>query len=144
MEEVCQKPLPIESGQIHIARANHERRFPARFQLVAAMNPCPCGHLGDPRQACQCTAAQIQRYQSWLSGPLLDRIDLQVPALPPEQLTSREMGESSAEVRERVMAARQRQYGRGALNAHLGAASLRQPVHRRRRIAPGWPGCSSG
>ncbi len=66
---------PMESGQIHIARANHERRYPARFQLVAAMNPCPCGHLGDPRQACHCTAAQIQRYQARLSGPLLDRID---------------------------------------------------------------------
>ncbi|MCE8035377.1 ATP-dependent protease [Billgrantia tianxiuensis] len=117
---------PMESGRIHIARANHERRFPARFQLVAAMNPCPCGHLGDPRQACQCTAAQIQRYQSRLSGPLLDRIDLQieVPALPPEQLTSREVGESSAEVRARVMAARERQYARGALNAHLGGREL--------------------
>ena len=117
---------PMESGQIHIARASHERRFPARFQLVAAMNPCPCGHLGDPRQACQCTAAQIQRYQSRLSGPLLDRIDLQVevPALPPEQLTSRETGESSAEVRERVIAARQRQYARGALNAYLGSREL--------------------
>ncbi|MCE8004964.1 YifB family Mg chelatase-like AAA ATPase [Billgrantia ethanolica] len=117
---------PMESGRIHIARANHERQFPARFQLVAAMNPCPCGHLGDPRQACQCTAAQIQRYQSRLSGPLLDRIDLQieVPALPPEQLTSREVGESSAVVRARVMAARERQYARGALNAYLGGREL--------------------
>lgn len=117
---------PMESKKIDIARANHKRRFPARFQLVAAMNPCPCGHLGDPRQSCHCTAAQIQRYQSRLSGPLLDRIDLQieVPALPPEQLTSREVGESSAEVRERVMAARKRQYARGALNAHLGGREL--------------------
>lgn len=117
---------PMESGSISIARAQHERRFPARFQLVAAMNPCPCGHLGDPRQACHCTAAQIQRYQSRLSGPLLDRIDLQieVPALPPEQLTSREVGESSAEVRARIMAARERQYARGALNAHLGGREL--------------------
>ncbi|WP_163559239.1 YifB family Mg chelatase-like AAA ATPase [Halomonas sp. NO4] len=117
---------PLESGQIHIARASHERRFPARFQLVAAMNPCPCGHLGDPRQSCQCTAAQIQRYQSRLSGPLLDRIDLQVevPALPPEQLTARERGEDSATVRARVMAGRERQYARGALNAHLGGREL--------------------
>ncbi|TFH85289.1 ATP-dependent protease [Billgrantia azerbaijanica] len=117
---------PMESGQIHIARASHERRFPARFQLVAAMNPCPCGHLGDPRQACHCTAAQIQRYQARLSGPLLDRIDLQVevPALPPEQLTAREPGEGSAAVRARVMAARERQYARGALNAHLGGREL--------------------
>ncbi|MDR5861018.1 YifB family Mg chelatase-like AAA ATPase [Halomonas eurihalina] len=117
---------PMESGQIHIARANHERRYPARFQLVAAMNPCPCGHLGDPRQACHCTAAQIQRYQARLSGPLLDRIDLQVevPALPAEQLTSRESGEDSATVRERVLAARERQWSRGALNAYLAGPDL--------------------
>ncbi|PMR68047.1 YifB family Mg chelatase-like AAA ATPase [Halomonas heilongjiangensis] len=117
---------PMESGQIHIARASHERRYPARFQLVAAMNPCPCGHLGDPRNRCQCTAAQIQRYQARLSGPLLDRIDLQVevPALPPEQLTSRAVGEPSAVVRERVMAARARQQARGALNAHLAGREL--------------------
>ena len=117
---------PMESGQIHIARASHQRRFPARFQLVAAMNPCPCGHLGDPRQACHCTAAQIQRYQARLSGPLLDRIDLQVevPALPPEQLTAATAGESSAIVRRRVMAARERQLARGALNAHLAGRAL--------------------
>ncbi|MDR5866412.1 YifB family Mg chelatase-like AAA ATPase [Halomonas koreensis] len=117
---------PMESGAIHIARASHERRYPARFQLVAAMNPCPCGHLGDPRQACHCTAAQIQRYQARLSGPLLDRIDLQVevPALPPAQMTSREAGEPSAAVRERVLAARARQRARGALNAHLAGRAL--------------------
>ncbi|ERS92055.1 MULTISPECIES: YifB family Mg chelatase-like AAA ATPase [unclassified Halomonas] len=117
---------PMESGRIHIARASHERRYPARFMLVAAMNPCPCGHLGDPRQACHCTAAQIQRYQARLSGPLLDRIDLQVevPALPPEQLTASQPGESSAAVRERVLAARERQLARGALNAHLAGREL--------------------
>lgn len=117
---------PLESGRIHIARASQQRCFPASFQLVAAMNPCPCGHLGDPRQACTCTSAQIQRYQSRLSGPLLDRIDLQVevPALPPEQLTSSSIGESSASVRERVMAARQRQLARGALNARLPGREL--------------------
>ncbi|GED22591.1 YifB family Mg chelatase-like AAA ATPase [Halomonas halmophila] len=117
---------PMESGQIHIARASHERRYPARFQLVAAMNPCPCGHLGDPRQACHCTAAQIQRYQARLSGPLLDRIDLQVEvaSLPADQLTSREPGEDSATVRQRVLAARRRQLERGALNAHLAGPEL--------------------
>ncbi|MDN3556038.1 YifB family Mg chelatase-like AAA ATPase [Halomonas maura] len=117
---------PMESGWIHIARANHQRSYPARFQLVAAMNPCPCGHLGDPRQVCQCTAAQIQRYQARLSGPLLDRIDLQVevPALPPEQLTSRAAGEDSATVRARVLAARERQRARGALNAQLAGGDL--------------------
>jgi magnesium chelatase family protein len=90
------------------------------------MNPCPCGHLGDPRQACICTQTQIQRYQARLSGPLLDRIDLQVevPAIPPDQLTSPTTGESSATVRERVLAARQRQHARGALNARLPGREL--------------------
>lgn len=117
---------PLESGRVVLSRANHQRRYPARFQLVAAMNPCPCGHLGDPRRRCQCTAAQIQRYQARLSGPLLDRIDLQVevPSLPPEQLTSAQTAESSQAVRERVLAARQRQYARGALNAHLPGREL--------------------
>nr|WP_298376670.1 YifB family Mg chelatase-like AAA ATPase [uncultured Halomonas sp.] len=117
---------PLESGRIHIARASHQRCFPANFQLVAAMNPCPCGHLGDPRQDCVCTQTQIQRYQSRLSGPLLDRIDLQVevPALPADQLTAPTTGESSAVVRERVLAARQRQQARGALNARLPGREL--------------------
>ncbi|WNL39148.1 YifB family Mg chelatase-like AAA ATPase [Halomonas sp. PAMB 3232] len=117
---------PLETGEIHLSRASHERRYPARFQLVAAMNPCPCGHLGDPRSRCQCTASQIQRYQARLSGPLLDRIDLQVevPALPPEQLTAQTQGESSDAVRERVMAARARQMERGALNSQLSGKAL--------------------
>ncbi|WP_106476648.1 YifB family Mg chelatase-like AAA ATPase [Phytohalomonas tamaricis] len=117
---------PLESGQIHIARASHQRQYPARFQLIAAMNPCPCGHLGDPRQPCHCTANQVQRYQARLSGPLLDRIDLQVevPALPAAQLTSTETGESSATVRARVLAARERQRQRGNLNAHLAPREL--------------------
>ncbi|MCM2129528.1 YifB family Mg chelatase-like AAA ATPase [Larsenimonas rhizosphaerae] len=117
---------PIESGAIHIARASHHRHYPARFQLVAAMNPCPCGHRGDPRQACKCTPQQVQRYQARLSGPLLDRIDLQieVPALPPEQLTSVRSGESSTVVRQRVVAARARQQERGVLNAHLPPTPL--------------------
>lgn len=117
---------PMESAQILISRANHQRRFPARFQLVAAMNPCPCGHLGDPRQRCHCSPAQIQRYQSRLSGPLLDRIDLQVevPALPATQLTDQTPGESSASVMERVLAARERQQARGSLNAHLPGPEL--------------------
>ncbi|OHV08478.1 YifB family Mg chelatase-like AAA ATPase [Kushneria phosphatilytica] len=117
---------PLESGRIHIARASHQRQYPARFQLVAAMNPCPCGHLGDPRQPCHCTPQQVQRYQARLSGPLLDRIDLQVevPALPAEQLTARERGEDSATVRQRVLAARQRQHARGGLNAHIDTSTL--------------------
>jgi len=117
---------PLETGEIHLARANHQRRYPANFQLVAAMNPCPCGHLGDPRTRCQCTASQIQRYQARISGPLLDRIDLQVevPALPAEQLTAQTQGEPSSAVRARVLAARERQYRRGALNSQLSGKAL--------------------
>jgi magnesium chelatase family protein len=90
------------------------------------MNPCPCGHLGDPRKACVCTPAQVQRYQARISGPLLDRIDLQVevPALPAAQLTEQRSGESSEVVRQRVLAARQRQAQRGALNAYLPSSAL--------------------
>ncbi|NWO10521.1 YifB family Mg chelatase-like AAA ATPase [Chromohalobacter salexigens] len=117
---------PLESGQIVVSRALMQSCFPARFQLVAAMNPCPCGHLGDPRKACVCTPAQVQRYQARISGPLLDRIDLQVevPALPAAQLTEQRSGESSEVVRQRVLAARQRQAQRGALNAYLPSSAL--------------------
>ena len=118
---------PLETGHISIARANRTVEFPARFQLVAAMNPCPCGHLGHPLRACRCTPEQVSRYQSRLSGPLLDRIDLQVevPMLPPEVLSRAPDGESSAEVAARVRAARARQWQRqGCLNAELDAAGL--------------------
>ena len=102
---------PMESGRIHISRAARQADFPAEFQLIAAMNPCPCGHHGDPRGKCRCTPDQVSRYRSKLSGPLLDRIDLQieVPALPPEALQGAPDGESSAAVRARVTAARNRQ-----------------------------------
>ncbi|MEY5100747.1 MAG: hypothetical protein RJA36_3466 [Pseudomonadota bacterium] len=101
---------PLESGQIRISRAARQTEFPARFQLVAAMNPCPCGHLGSRLRACRCTPDQIARYQGRLSGPLLDRIDLQVevPALPAQELLGAPAGESSAAVRERVLTARER------------------------------------
>jgi len=81
---------PLESGQIHISRAARQARFPARFQLVAAMNPCPCGFLGDPGGRCRCTAEQVTRYRARISGPLLDRIDLhvEVPRLRPEEMTA--------------------------------------------------------
>jgi len=118
---------PLETGHISIARANRTVEFPARFQLVAAMNPCPCGHLGHPVRACRCTPEQVSRYQSRLSGPLLDRIDLQVevPMLPPEVLSRAPEGESSAEVAERVKATRALQWQRqGCLNAELDAAGL--------------------
>jgi magnesium chelatase family protein len=113
---------PMESGRIHISRIARQADFPADFQLVAAMNPCPCGHYGDPRGKCRCTPDQIARYRGRLSGPLLDRIDLQieVPALPPEMLQGAPEGEPSSVVRERVVKAFERQLRRqGQANARL-------------------------
>jgi magnesium chelatase family protein len=113
---------PLETGSIRIARAARREEFPARFQLVAAMNPCPCGFLGHASGKCRCTPDQVARYRGKLSGPLLDRIDLmvEVPAVDEAELAGRSGGESSAAVRERVMAARQRQLARqGKPNAHL-------------------------
>lgn len=99
---------PLETGHIRISRATQQTEFPARFQLIAAMNPCPCGYLGASHQHCRCTPDQIARYQGKLSGPLLDRIDLhvEVPALPADALLQSNAGESSAQVRARVVAAR--------------------------------------
>ncbi len=118
---------PMESGQITISRAARRHDFPARFQLVSAMNPCPCGHFGNPLKACRCTPDQVLRYQGRLSGPLLDRIDVQieVPTLPPEVLAASPPGEPSAVVAARVAAARARQLGRqGVLNVNLAGAAL--------------------
>jgi magnesium chelatase family protein len=113
---------PIESGRITISRAAHQADFPARFQLVAAMNPCPCGYLGHYTARCRCVPDAIARYRSRISGPLLDRIDLHVdvPALAAEELSGAASGESSNAVRERVMRARARQLERqGMANAQL-------------------------
>jgi magnesium chelatase family protein len=113
---------PLETGQINIARAAHRAEFPARFQLVAAMNPCPCGWLGHPAGKCRCTPDQVARYRGKLSGPLLDRIDLMldVPAVDEADLSARGDGESSATVRARVTAARAVQIERqGKPNARL-------------------------
>ncbi len=98
---------PMESGRILISRAAHQAEFPARFQLIAAMNPCPCGHHGSPLRACRCTPDVIARYQGRISGPLLDRIDLhvEVPAVASAVLTAAPDGEPSAAVAERVAAA---------------------------------------
>jgi len=105
---------PLEDGVVHIGRARQATTFPARFMLVMAMNPCPCGHLGDSVASCTCHPTQVQRYRSRISGPLLDRIDLhiEVPAIPPAELASRRAGESSATIRARVVAARDRQLHR--------------------------------
>ena len=118
---------PIESKKIVISRANTQVEFPANFQLVAAMNPCPCGYYGDKSGRCHCRPEQIKRYQEKLSGPLLDRIDLHVtvPALPASDLQSVQTGESSATVRERVIHAYQRQQVRqNKLNNELSPSEL--------------------
>lgn len=118
---------PLESGKVEISRVAQQLSFPARFQLVAAMNPCPCGYLGDPAGRCRCTQDQISRYQHKISGPLLDRIDLfsWVPGLPAEQLMARGGGESSDDVRGRVMQAHELQTQRqGCRNAELTTTDL--------------------
>lgn len=105
---------PLEDGFVTISRAAAAVTFPCRFMLVAAMNPCPCGYFGDPRRDCRCTPLQIQRYRNRISGPLLDRIDLhiEVPSVRYSDLASLEHGESSAAIRERVVAARRHQQDR--------------------------------
>ena len=118
---------PLESGHISISRAARQVDFPARFQLVAAMNPCPCGYAGDPSGRCRCSAEAIARYRARISGPLLDRIDLklEMPRVSHTQLRQTSTGEPSAKVRERVIAARQRQLERAAKpNAWLGTREL--------------------
>ena len=121
---------PLETGRITISRAARQATFPARFQLVAAMNPCPCGYLGvfaSTGRTCRCTPDAVLRYQGRLSGPLLDRIDLQVEvgAVRPQDLTGAPDGEASATIAERVARARERQMRRqGVPNAELEAAQL--------------------
>ncbi len=124
---------PLERGHITISRASTQTDFPCRFQLVAAMNPCPCGYLGHPVRACRCTPDTIARYQGRVSGPLLDRIDLQLTlgVVPAEAIMASQAGESSATVGRRVQHARQRQLARqGRPNALLdetGVAAHCQP-----------------
>lgn len=119
---------PMESGHIVIARAHSKARFPARFQLVAAMNPCPCGYFGDPSGRCQCTPEQVQRYRNKLSGPLLDRIDLHINVVreTTSLRTPKHPGLSSAQAVEMVCAARERQLQRqDCSNAQLDLNALR-------------------
>ncbi len=124
---------PMEDKIVTISRAQGSLTFPASFTLVAAMNPCPCGHFGDPERACTCGAGLIQRYRKRISGPLLDRIDLhlEVPRVPYEKLSKATRGETSAAIRARVEAARKRQQARlkgtrMACNADMGPAEIRQ------------------
>ncbi|MEZ4410536.1 MAG: YifB family Mg chelatase-like AAA ATPase [Polyangiales bacterium] len=133
---------PLEEGQVTIVRARSRARYPARFTLVAAMNPCPCGYAGDPSDRCECPEERVRRYRARVSGPLLDRIDLYVP-LPPmrvAQLESAPAGPTSAEVRDRVTAARERQHARGGeINARLGVKQLTRGRPARRREHPASP-----
>ncbi len=118
---------PLESGRITISRAARQADFPARFQLLAAMNPCPCGHHASALRSCRCSSDTISRYQARISGPLLDRIDLQVevPAVSAATLAAAPDGDSSAVVAERVAQAQQRQWARqGCLNAALSGDAI--------------------
>jgi magnesium chelatase family protein len=116
---------------VTISRALCSTTFPARFVLVAAMNPCPCGYLGDPRHACKCSTQQVERYMARISGPLLDRIDLhlEVPAVPFQELSASADGTSSAAMREQVKGVRgvqQRRFGDGTLNGRMSTRQLRR------------------
>ncbi|MBT4520002.1 MAG: YifB family Mg chelatase-like AAA ATPase [Halieaceae bacterium] len=119
---------PMESGEITLSRANHKTTYPAQFQLVAAMNPCPCGYAGDRDRTCHCTPDQVQRYRQRISGPLLDRIDLHidVPRVAASALLNNDCsGEPSARVRARVCSSRKRQILRqGCANALLPSTEI--------------------
>lgn len=116
---------PLETGYITIARSAGSCRFPAQFQFVAAMNPCPCGYLGDARRACRCTPERIARYRARISGPLLDRVDLHVTLAAERSWLDVPSGEPSSAIRTRVQSVRDLQHTRqGCLNAALEAAAL--------------------
>jgi magnesium chelatase family protein len=118
---------PLESGRVAISRAARQAEFPARFQLIAAMNPCPCGYLGHFGGKCRCTPDQVARYRGRISGPLIDRIDihLEVPAVPQEDLLRQTAGEESGAVRARVAAAHRVQTDRqGKTNSTLSASEI--------------------
>ena len=118
---------PLESGHITISRAARRAEFPAQFQLIAAMNPCPCGYLGHYNGKCHCTPDQVARYRSRISGPLLDRIDIQieVPAVPQDDLLRKTAGEASVSIQARVEAARRRQLARQQkCNAQLSVTEI--------------------
>jgi magnesium chelatase family protein len=122
---------PMEEGRITISRAQSTVTYPAQFMLIASMNPCPCGHLNDPNRECVCTPSQVQRYLGKISGPLMDRIDLHVEVTPVdfEDMSAERTGETSAAVRERVVASRERQEDRfdesdAHCNAQMGAQAV--------------------
>jgi magnesium chelatase family protein len=124
---------PLEEGRVTISRALNSTTFPARFILIAAMNPCPCGYLGDAKHPCKCNPTQIERYMGRISGPLLDRIDMhiEVPAVPYQELAARQDGTSSSGMREQVLRARAvqaRRFGGDGqrLNSRMMSRQLRR------------------
>lgn len=124
---------PLEDGTVTISRARSTTRFPADFILVAAFNPCPCGYRGDPRRECQCTPPQVEKYVGKISGPLLDRIDIQleVPAVPFRDLSASRPGTSSESMRQAVLGARERQASRfngsaTRCNARMSSRQVRE------------------
>ncbi|MGQ9678276.1 MAG: YifB family Mg chelatase-like AAA ATPase [bacterium] len=123
---------PVEDGEVTIGRARSTITFPARFMIVGAMNPCPCGFFGDPRHACSCSPLKIRRYRSRISGPLLDRIDIhiEVPALKYSEITTRRFAEGSAAIRQRVEQARAIQ------RARFNALNLRREVYANAQMTP--------
>ncbi len=124
---------PLEDGSVTISRALTSTTFPADFILIASLNPCPCGFRNDPRRECHCSVMQIERYMGKISGPLLDRVDLhiEVPAVPFKELTSKQDGTSSADMRREVSSARELQTARFAktatrTNAQMTSRQIRQ------------------
>jgi len=124
---------PLEDKVVSISRSAGSLTYPANFTLIVAMNPCPCGHFGNPEKECTCSITMVSRYQKRISGPLLDRIDIhvEVPAVKYEKLTDERLGEPSAAVRKRVEAAREPQHRRFegtnmVCNADMGPAEIRQ------------------
>jgi magnesium chelatase family protein len=125
---------PLEDGKVTISRAAMSLCYPARFMLAAALNPCPCGYYTDPRHECSCSATQIQKYMSKISGPLLDRIDIhvEVPALSYEELAQKSAGEDSASMREKVVRARNLQLGRFEQEKKIFCNAHMEPKHIRK------------
>lgn len=125
---------PLEDRQITISRAKYTVTFPCSFMFVASMNPCPCGYYGDPTHHCVCTPGQIQKYLSKISGPMMDRIDIQceISALPFKELSKAAPGEPSAKIRERVIAARALQTARfkDVPGVHCNAQMTERMIHQ--------------
>jgi magnesium chelatase family protein len=124
---------PLEDGRVTVSRAAGSMTFPAECMVVAAMNPCPCGFYGDPKRECRCSPRQVEIYRNRISGPLLDRIDIhiEVPAVEFQQLASKQLGESSTAIRERILTARQVQQRRFAGESRVRCNARMTPRQHR-------------